>query len=163
MDREVGWNVDIFAVDVTPVAEFVVLPSVAAEFVFVVRVPCAVDEVLVGLPRALSQAEVWVSDLEVGDGWCGRVTAWIEESIADPHAPRSHIPGVSAFGCVVPDNLRRVILLVPASQGEVGELLLDRELVGKLAKVLFVLESVALAQLWCFSFGELFQGAERIG
>lgn len=111
----------------------------------------------------MSQAEVWVSDLEVGDGWCGRVTAWVEESIADPHAPRRHIPGVSALGCVVPDDLRRVILLVPAAQGEVGELLLDGELVGKLSKVLLVLEGVALAQLWRFSIGELLQGAESIG
>ena len=50
MNREVGWDVDVFAVEVTPVAEFVVLPGVAVEFAVVVRVIRAVDDVLVGLP-----------------------------------------------------------------------------------------------------------------
>ena len=71
MDRKVGRDIDVCTVDVTPVAEFVVLPGVAAELACVVRVIRAVDEIYVGLPRAFSQAEVWISDLEIGDGWYG--------------------------------------------------------------------------------------------
>ena len=64
LDLEDTWDVELRAVSVDPEAKLDVTPVVASEVILLFRVPNGVDNLLILLPRAARQANVWVCGLE---------------------------------------------------------------------------------------------------